>query len=120
MYTYKAAGPQVGVEKVILRKVCDIIGWDDKSGGTIAPGGSMTNFMAMLMARDAFDQNIPKEGLNRQLLVYTSKDSHYSIPKNAAFSGIGRENVRYIPVDQKVEWTAKHFSSKLKKTKLPV
>lgn len=26
MYTYKAAGPQVGVEKIILREVCNIIG----------------------------------------------------------------------------------------------
>lgn len=100
MYTYKAAGPQVGVEKVILRKVCDMIGWGGQSGGTIAPGGSMTNFMGMLMARDAFDMQINKEGLKDRLLVYTSKDSHYSIPKNAAFSGIGRNNVRYIPVDE--------------------
>lgn len=117
MYTYKAAGPQVGVEKVILRKVCDMIGWDEKSGGTIAPGGSMTNFMAMLMARDAFDQRIPKEGLNRQLLVYTSKDSHYSIPKNAAFSGIGRANVRYIPVDHEGRMDCEALQQQIEKDK---
>ena len=29
MYTYKAAGPQVGVEKIILREVCNILGWDE-------------------------------------------------------------------------------------------
>src|SRR5690554_405737 len=29
MYTYKAAGVQVGVEKSIIRKVCELIGWDD-------------------------------------------------------------------------------------------
>lgn len=100
MYTYKAAGPQVGVEKAILRKICDMIGWDDQSDGTIATGGSMTNFMSMLMARDAHDQKIRFEGLENKLTVYTSKESHYSIPKNAAFSGIGRDNVRFIPTDE--------------------
>src|SRR5690554_5165833 len=43
MYTYKAAGAQVGVEKVVLRKVCDIIGWDKNADGTFASGGSLTN-----------------------------------------------------------------------------
>jgi len=99
MYTYKAAGPQIGVENVIIDKVCEVIGWDQKSNGTIAPGGSMTNFMAMLMARDFKNNRAPFEGIKHNMTVYTSVDSHYSIPKNAAFSGIGRENVRYISVD---------------------
>ena len=59
----------------------------------------MTNYMAMVMARDAFDQAIKFEGIKRKMIVYISKESHYSIPKNAAFSGIGRNNVRYVPCD---------------------
>ena len=39
MYTYKAAGPQIGVEKTIIREVCNLIGWDHNSDGTLAPGG---------------------------------------------------------------------------------
>jgi len=99
MYTYKAAGPQIGVEKVVIDKVCEVIGWDDNSNGTIAPGGSMTNFMAILMARDAKNNRAQFEGIQHDMMIYTSTDSHYSIPKNAAFSGIGRDNVRYISVD---------------------
>ena len=100
MYTYKAAGPQIGVEKVILREVCNIIGWDSNSDGAFAPGGSMTNYMSMVMARDAFDAEIRHKGSNQKMTVYTSAESHYSIPKNAAFSGIGRDNVRYISTDE--------------------
>jgi len=99
MYTYKAAGPQIGVEKVVIDKVCEVIGWDNKSNGTIAPGGSMTNFMAMLMARDAKNKQAQFKGIQQVMTIYTSTDSHYSIPKNAAFSGIGRDQVRYISVD---------------------
>jgi sulfinoalanine decarboxylase/sulfinoalanine decarboxylase/aspartate 1-decarboxylase len=100
MYTYKAAGPMIGVEKTIMRKVCDMIGWDNSADGTIAPGGSMTNYMAMVMGRDAFNEKIKFEGVSQKLTVYTSVESHYSIPKNAAFSGIGRENVRFIATDK--------------------
>ena len=100
MYTYKAAGPQVGVEKAVINKVCELIGWDKNAGGTFASGGSLTNFMAMLMARDFADNRFKYSGASTQLIVYTSKDSHYSIPKNAAFSGIGRDNVRYISTDE--------------------
>ncbi len=101
MYTYKAAGPMVGVEKAVLRKVCDLIGWDENAGGTFASGGSMTNFMGMLMARDFKQAEARYEGVQNTLTVYTSAESHYSTPKNAAFSGIGRNQVRSIAVDEK-------------------
>ena len=100
MYTYKVAGPQVGVEKEILHKVCDLIGYPKDSDGTFAPGGSMSNFMAMLMARDAYNNTIKNEGVAQKLTLYTSRESHYSIPKNAAFMGVGREQVRYIETNE--------------------
>ena len=61
----------------------------------------MTNFMSMVMARDASSNEVRNRGLNEKMIVYTSQESHYSIPKNAAFSGIGRDNVHYIPTDEK-------------------
>lgn len=96
MYTYKVAGPQVGVEKEILRKSAALLGYPSSSDGTFAPGGSMTNFMAMVMARDRIKKNIPQTGVTTKMIVYTSQASHYSIPKNASFIGVGREQVRYI------------------------
>lgn len=109
MYTYKAAGAQIGVEKVILREVCNMVGWDENSNGTLAPGGSMTNFMAMLMARDRASAKVVQQGMQQKMIVYTSKDSHYSIPKNATFCGIGRNNVRYIPTDNEGRVIAAHL-----------
>jgi sulfinoalanine decarboxylase/sulfinoalanine decarboxylase/aspartate 1-decarboxylase len=109
MYTYKAAGAQIGVEKVIIREVCNMIGWGESSNGTLAPGGSMTNFMSMLMARDRASSKVIKQGMQQKMIVYTSKDSHYSIPKNAAFCGIGRDNVRYIPTDKEGRIVVSHL-----------
>ncbi len=101
MYTYKVAGVQVGVEKEIINQISRIVGYDTNlAGGTFASGGSMTNLMAMIMARDAFDASIINNGINRKMIVYTSQQSHYSIIKNASFTGLGKDNVRYIAVDQ--------------------
>jgi sulfinoalanine decarboxylase/sulfinoalanine decarboxylase/aspartate 1-decarboxylase len=52
------------------------------------------------MARDAANKAAPYEGVTQKMTVYTSKESHYSIPKNAAFSGLGRDQVRYVPSDK--------------------
>jgi glutamate/tyrosine decarboxylase-like PLP-dependent enzyme len=114
MYTYKAAGPQVGVEKAVLRKICDMIGWDERSNGTFASGGSMTNFMGMIMARDAKNSRTRYEGVRGKMTVYTSTDSHYSIPKNASFSGIGRDAVRYIAVDDNGKMNVSHLEITIK------
>lgn len=103
MYTYKVAGVQVGIEKVILQHICKRIGYGDDSDGTIAPGGSMCNYMAMLMARDAFDNTIRNEGVSNKLIAYTSETSHYSVTKNASFIGIGRHQVRSVKTNAKGE-----------------
>src|SRR5690554_1238234 len=55
--------------------------------------------MSMLMAHDAANSKVRFEGVRQRMTVYTSIASHYSIPKNAAFAGIGRDNMRYIPVN---------------------
>jgi sulfinoalanine decarboxylase/sulfinoalanine decarboxylase/aspartate 1-decarboxylase len=51
------------------------------------------------MARDAFNAKIRLDGVQQRMTVYTSIESHYSTPKNAAFSGIGRDNVRMIATE---------------------
>ena len=89
MYTYKVAGVQVGIEKEILKKVSELIDYPLSSDGTLAPGGSLCNYMAMLMARDQFDSTIANEGVTKTLIAYTSETSHYSVTKNASFVGIG-------------------------------
>ncbi|SDG73370.1 pyridoxal phosphate-dependent decarboxylase family protein [Psychroflexus sediminis] len=99
MYTYKVGGPQVGIEKVIINKVCEMLNFGKNADGTFPPGGSMSNFMAMLMARDAYNRDIKFEGVSDKMIIYTSQASHYSITKNAMFGGIGIEQIRKIETD---------------------
>ena len=109
MYTYKVGGPQVGVEKSIIHKLCEMVGYGKAGNGTFPSGGSMSNLMAMIMARDAHDPNIKLDGTAKKLIVYTSEASHYSTPKNAAMMGIGRNNVRYVNTDSKGVLISEHL-----------
>ena len=101
MATYKISGPQVGVEKEILKKVSSLIGYSDNSGGTFPTGGSMSNFMSLIIARDKKNLEIRNKGIRQEFIMYSSENSHYSIAKNASFSGIGRDNVRYVKSDNR-------------------
>ena len=96
MATYKIAGPQVAVEKEIIKQVNKLIGYPEGCGGTFPTGGSMANFMSLVMARDKKDVEIKNKGMQGKLLAYTSENSHYSLAKNIAFAGIGRDNIRFI------------------------
>lgn len=101
MYTYKVAGPQVGIEQEIIRQSCRLVGYGPNSNGTFPTGGSMSNYMALIMARDAKDPNCRSKGMSKPMVIYTSEESHYSNAKNASFAGIGLNNLRYIKADSK-------------------
>lgn len=116
MYTYKVAGPQVGIEKEIIKKVCELVGFDSSnSDGTFPTGGSMSNYMAMVMARDAKNPDTKYKGVTQKMIAYTSAESHYSTSKNATFCGIGREQVRHISVNQYGQIEAQALLQAIKK-----
>lgn len=116
MYTYKVGGPQIGVEKEIVSKIAGFVGFDpNTSEGTLAPGGSMTNLMGLLMARDRKDPNAKLDGVSKKMTVYTSKESHYSLPKNMAFAGLGRNNIREIETDDYGRMSVNELESAIKK-----
>jgi len=62
--------------------------------GTFAPGGAHANLLAMLAARQKHVAVTRTEGLKGipQLVCFTSKHSHYTIPRGAAVMGIGTDN----------------------------
>ena len=101
MYTYKVAGAMVGVEKEIIKQTAKLLGYDEKADGTIVSGGSLANFMAMVMARDAYDEKIRFDGVQQPMIIYSSENCHYSIAKNASLMGVGRSQVHMIKVDER-------------------
>lgn len=98
MYTFKAAGAQVLVEREVLARMAKAAGLD-RGEGCFTPGGSLANLVGMLLARNAADPASRDRGVGGvPMTVYTSVEGHYSIPKNAGILGFGRDRVRRVPV----------------------
>jgi aromatic-L-amino-acid/L-tryptophan decarboxylase len=64
------------------------------AAGVFVSGGSMANFAALAAARA---RKMPSAGSAKEMCVYASEETHYSINKAAALLGI--HNVRAVSVD---------------------
>ncbi|MEZ6243217.1 MAG: aminotransferase class V-fold PLP-dependent enzyme [Phycisphaerales bacterium] len=99
MYTFKSGGPQILIEKACIRRMAAKVGYED-GDGIFAPGGSLSNMAAMILAPQRGRRGPRDAGLNgSRAIVYTSEECHYSVRKAAGMVGIGRENVRFVPAD---------------------
>lgn len=71
-------------------------------GGVIQDTASSASLCAMLAARERATGFLSNEhGLDRRLVAYTSAEAHSSIEKAAGVIGIGRANLRRLPVDER-------------------
>lgn len=99
MYTFKAGGAQILVERELLHRMGRAAGFT-AGEGAFTPGGSFANFLALVLARNEALPGSRETGLaGARLVAYTSAEGHYSVPKNAGLAGIGRLNVREVSVD---------------------
>ncbi|KAA0704948.1 Glutamate decarboxylase 2 [Triplophysa tibetana] len=104
MFTYEVAPVFVLLEYVTLKKMREIIGWQDGRGdGIFSPGGAISNMYAMLLARYKMFPEVKEKGMSSvpRLVAFTSEHSHFSIKKGAAALGIGTESVICIKVDER-------------------
>jgi aromatic-L-amino-acid/L-tryptophan decarboxylase len=91
---WRSAPAPVELERLTIDWVRQILGFNAEAGGLLVSGGSMANLAAIATARQA------KNRSSARLRMYASSETHFSIAKAAALLGIGRENVRHVPVDK--------------------
>src|SRR5919109_3116635 len=94
---WRSAPAAVAIERTVLGWLACAIGCDGFTG-TFTSGGSLGNLMALAMARESrapANENGATPGV-----VYASEEVHMSIPKAVAMLGLGRANLRLIPVDE--------------------
>ena len=100
MYTYKAGGPHVLLEWEVLQRMLELCGMPE-GDGTFLPGGSLANLVGALLGRNQIAPEMREQGAPAErLITYVNAEGHYSVVKNAGIIGMGRGNVRYIPVDE--------------------
>ena len=113
MATFKISGVHSLLEKEVITRVSKLIGYDQNFGGTLPTGGSMSNFMSILIARDKVNKTIPQKGIVPNLVAYASENAHYSISKNASFIGLGKLNVRYIKSNNRGQINIEEFKKQI-------
>src|ERR1043165_2629964 len=91
------------VERLVVRWLGSLIGYDAQANGLLTSGGSMANLIALLIASRR-RANVSRQGFwnaGPPMTVYASEEVHMSIAKAADILGIGRDQVRVIACDER-------------------
>jgi glutamate/tyrosine decarboxylase-like PLP-dependent enzyme len=92
--------PPTHVELQVLDWCRALFGFPADSGAAIVSGGSMANFVALAVARDAAAGSAAEQGLRNldtPLAFYCSDQTHNSVSKALRLLGLGREALRSVP-----------------------
>ncbi|MCV2884420.1 aspartate aminotransferase family protein [Aestuariibacter sp. AA17] len=111
--TWDQSGGATLIEQKLIDWTCDKVGFTashtSQPDGIFTSGGTQSNLMAMLVARDhaisrvAPNWNAKHDGLpevTARFKIFTSEKSHFSVQKAAALLGLGYNAVIPVPVDQ--------------------
>ncbi len=87
--------------------LCGLFGLGGAADGIFTSGGTQSNFMGILLARDVYaerrlgwriqDQGLPPEAASFRLLC--SEDAHFSIRQSLAILGLGEQAAVAVPTD---------------------
>lgn len=102
------AGPfALEVERRVVGELAHLVGYGPDAGGTITAGGSISNIMAMLVARDeafakqfgfsSFHAGVAGHGVRP--VVLCTETVHFSVDRGASIAGIGTDHIVRVPVD---------------------
>jgi aromatic-L-amino-acid/L-tryptophan decarboxylase len=92
---WRSAPAPVGLERLTIDWIRQILGFNPEAGGLFVSGGSMANLAALAAARQTKCDSLGR------LRLYASSAAHFSIVKAASLLGIGRENVQHVAVDER-------------------
>ena len=101
--SWQAAPALTEIEEVMTDWMRQMTGLSEAWHGVIQDTASTSALLALLCARERTTNfSLARGGLQAEakpLTVYVSKYSHSSVDKAALLAGIGRDNVRMLPVD---------------------
>lgn len=96
MGVWQAAPALAQIETCVLRWFCQIVGYPPEALGVLTTGGSLANWMAVVVARNHL---LPEDFLSGT--VYTSDQAHHSVSRAVRLAGFPRAHLRWIPSDDR-------------------
>ena len=95
------------IEKALCQKLCSFSGFGEKADAVFTGGGTMSNFMGILLARDHYSQtrlnwNIQKHGLPAEaskFRIICAAHAHFTVMQSASILGLGQQSVIKLTED---------------------
>jgi aromatic-L-amino-acid/L-tryptophan decarboxylase len=84
------------IEQSVTEWLCTLMGLPEGAQGLLTSGGSLSNFSAIVTARQAKLGDEAEGGT-----IYCSTETHYCVPKAARLAGFPRAALRALPVDER-------------------
>lgn len=96
------------LETLLLGELAELVGYDDRAAGVLTSGGTESNLMGLMLARDrvlgrAAGQQVELAGVPRsgpRPRVFASAAAHFSVQRAAALLGLGEDAVVPVAVDR--------------------
>jgi glutamate/tyrosine decarboxylase-like PLP-dependent enzyme len=105
VHVYHVAPVFSVMEVEVLKIYAKAFGFDpETTDGTLNPGGTMGNMMALMAARQEHFPHVRTDGWNgtEKPIAFTPAQSHYSINRGAMVCGMGMNAMRQVPCER---WT---------------
>ncbi len=100
------------LERKLCQWFCEKLGLGNLSGGVAASGGTLSNLMALVMAR-----KIAGLESDPSAVFFASDDCHVSLSKAVRIMGLKQECLQTVPTDEKGKLNISCLNSILKKIK---
>jgi glutamate/tyrosine decarboxylase-like PLP-dependent enzyme len=115
MTAWRSSPAGITIERTVVRWLGEAVGCKGFFG-TLTGGGSAANLMGLTMAREAKTPSNERGLRNAPAgVIYASEQVHMAVPKAVAMIGIGRENLRTIPCDEKYRMIAGELERAMRK-----
>lgn len=100
------------------------VGFAAGDAGVFTSGGTQSNLMGLMLARDAFfarqGHSVQQDGLTgdlSKLKVFCSENAHFSVQKNMALMGLGYRSVTLVKTDEFSRMDVSDLAEKLAQAK---
>ncbi len=109
MDTYDSGPATLAIEHWVVKALAGLAGFGPEADGVLTPGGSISNLLAVLIARDsaaaATGVDVRRNGLQGldHPVVFSSELAHFSVQRACAALGLGEDAAITIASDEKFQ-----------------
>lgn len=94
------------IEMKLIEWLRTQVGYQPGDAGVFTSGGTQSNLMGLMLARDAWyarqGHSVQQDGLTgdlKKMKVFCSENAHFSVQKNMALLGLGYQSVTQVKTD---------------------